>query len=252
MSTTNRQATDDQELHKPPSADGQAAAERFRRAAEGGQSWAVVLLEAIAGWTHPRESYRGRSFNYFIGGEAFDWLLLAERLCEAADGLIPDGEKEELLFTGKLPPEFDLSRFKGLMGVEKYRGLLNYFYGVTVEESLQLAAELEVEKRHLSNGHRYPQDFSEEAFQRVYRSPRSALIEAFRKDQAYAANDSMALSESKEFTYWLFNYRVKTSDQAKTASDTRKGLMQLRRMEAASGIPPRLYIDQSEVDPRRP
>ena len=252
MSATDHPATDHQELKEPSSTDGQAAAERFRRAVEGGQPWAVALLEAIAGWTDARESYQGRSFDYFIGGEAFDWLLLAERLCEAADGLIPDGEKEELLFTGKLPPEFDLSRFKGLMGVEKYRGYLNYFYGVTVEESLQLAAELEVEKRYLSNGHRYRQDYSEEAFQRVYRAPRSTLIEAFREDQGYAAKDSMALSESKEFTYWLFKHRVKTSDQAKTASDTRKGLTQLRRMEAASGIHARRYIDQSEVDPRRP
>ena len=251
MSTTNQQATNYQEPQEPLSGHGQAAVERFRRAVEGGQSWAVALLEAIAGWTDARESYRGRSFNYFIGGEAFDWLLLAERLCEAADGLIPEGEKEELLFTGKLPLEFDLSRFKGLMGVEKYRGYLNYFYGVTVEESLQLAAELEVEKRHLSNGRRYPQDFSEEAFQRVYRSPRSTLVEAFRKDQGYAAKDSMALSECKEFTYWLFHYRVKTSDQAKTASDTRKGLTQLRRMEAVSGIHAGRYVDQSDVDPRR-
>ncbi len=252
MSATNHQATNHQELDEPSSADGQAASERFRRAEEGGQPWAMALLEAIAGWTDARESYQGRSFDYFIGGEAFDWLLLAERLCKAAEGLIPEGEKEELLFTGKLPQEFDLSRFKGLMGVEKYRGYLNYFYGVTVEESLQLAAELEVEKRYLSNGHRYRQDFSEEAFQRVYRSPRTALVEAFRKDRDYKAKDSMALSESKEFTYWLFKHRVKTSDQAKTASDTRKGLMQLRRMEAVSGTHARRYIDQPEADPRRP
>ncbi len=252
MSATDRQATNHQEPEELPPADGQAAAERFRHAVEEGQPWAVALLEAIAGWTDARESYQGRSFDYFIGGEAFDWLLLAERLCEAADGLIPEGEKEELLFTGKLPQEFDLSRFKDLMGVEKYRGYLNYFYGITVEESLQLAAELEVEKRHLSNGHRYRQDYSEEAFQRVYRSSRSTLVEAFRKDRGYAAKDSMALSESKEFTYWLFNYRLKTSDKAKTASDTRKGLTQFRRIEAASGTHARRSIDEPEVDPRRP
>ena len=252
MSATDRQATNYQEPEEISPADGQVAAERFRRAVEGGQPWAVALLEAIAGWTDARESYRGRSFDYFIGGEAFDWLLLAERLCEAAVGLIPEEEKQELLFTGKLPQEFDLSRFKDLMGVEKYRGYLNYFYGVTVEESLQLAVELEVEKRYLSNGHRYRQDYSEEGFRRVYRSSRSTLVEAFRKDRGYATKDSMALSESKEFTYWLFNYRLKTSDKAKTASDTRKGLTQLRRMEAASGIHAGRYIDQSEVDPRRP
>jgi hypothetical protein len=44
----------------------------------------------------------------------------------------------------------------------------------------------------------------------------------------------MALRESKEFTYWLFKYRVKHSEPARMASDTKKGLDQLQKMRAAA------------------
>lgn len=235
------------------SATGDCPAIRFREAIEGGLSWPEALLNAVAGWTGARESYGGRVLNYFVGGEAFDWLLLAERLCAAVGDLIPENEREDLLFFGRLPSEFDASSFRDLMGVDKYRGYLNYFYGVTVEEALQLAAEREVEKRHMSNSNRYQQDFSEEAFVRVYRAPRASLIEAFRKDLGYdATKDSMGFGELKELTYWLFQYRLRTCDKAKIASDTRKGLMQLHQMEVASGVGVRRYIDQLEAEAPQP
>ena len=44
----------------------------------------------------------------------------------------------------------------------------------------------------------------------------------------------MDLKESKEFTYWLFKYRLSKSDKARIASDTRKGLQQLELMRAAT------------------
>ncbi len=78
---------------------------RFRHALEKGRSWPVALLEAIASWTGARETYKGRVLNYFIGGEAFDWPLLAERLCDVAADLIPESDREELFFLGRLPSE---------------------------------------------------------------------------------------------------------------------------------------------------
>ena len=209
---------------------------------EAGGDWPTVLLEAMALWTAPQETYDGRSYNYFIGGEAFEWLLLAERLCNAVDGLIPEHEKEELLFAGRFPVPFDADRFRDLLGVDKYRGYLNYYYGVTVEEALLLAAEREVQKRHLSNGNRYQEDFSEEGFVRIYWAPRSELLDQFRQEQGYSGKRSMELAESNEFTYWLFKYRLRTSDKAKTASDTRKGLDQLARMAANSRTPLAHYV----------
>ena len=221
-----------------PQAD---AVEHLTNALAEGRHWFTALLEAMALWSVPQETYRGREYRYFIGGEAFDWLLLAERLCDAAGGLIPEREAEELLFTGRLPARFDEAQFKDLLGIDKYRGYLNYFYGVTVEEALQLACEGEVHKRHLSGGNQYQSDFTEEAYLRIYRESRSELLKRFREERGYGSRRSTSLAEIKEFTYWLFEYRLKTSDKAKIASDTRKGLDQLRQMrrstEAASRGP---------------
>ena len=83
----------------------------FRSALEDGVDWPTALLQAIAEWSTPEETVGDRVYGYFIEGEAFDWLLLAERLFEAADMLIPEDDKEALLFQGKFPDYFDDSRF---------------------------------------------------------------------------------------------------------------------------------------------
>ena len=205
---------------------------RLKTSLKKGRDWPTSLLEAMAAWTTPEETYRGRRYNYLIEGEAFDWLSLAERLCHAVDGLIPEREKEELLFggRGRFPESFDASQFRELLGTDKYRGYLNYFYGVTVEEALQLEVEGEVQKRRVSKGNLYQEDFSEEAFARIYHAPRSTLLGTFRQEKGYPAKRSMSVCESKEFTYWLFKHRLRISDKAKVASDTRKGLKQLQEM----------------------
>jgi hypothetical protein len=188
----------------------------------------------MALWTTPTETHGGRSYNYFIAGEAFDWLLLAERLCNEVAGLVPEGELEELLFTGRFPQSFDRTSFKRLLGVEKYRGYLNYYYGVTVEEALQLANELEVMKRHASNGVRYKDDFTDEAFGKLYGEPRAALLRRFREEAGYADIPSISIAESREFIYWLFKHRLQVKDKARIASDTRKGLEQLHLIRDAA------------------
>ena len=206
--------------------------EQLRQSLEYGEDWPTALLKAIALWSVPQETYQDFHYNYFIGGEAFDWLLLAQRLFLEVDGLIPDEEKEELLFSGRFPASFDETRFKDLLGADKFRGYLNYFYGVTVEEALQYAAEREVHKRHLSNSIQYRDDFSEDAFMKIYRESQSAMLKLFRERHGYADEPSISFAESKEFTYWLFNYRLKMLDKAKIASDTRKGLEQLQQITA--------------------
>lgn len=211
--------------------------EYLRTELESGRDWPVALLETIGMWTAPEELYNGERYEYFIGGEAFDWLLLAQRLFDEVGELIPEQEKEDLLFSGKFPKHIDDSQFKDLLGVEKYRGYLNYYYGVIVEETLQLAAEGEVHKRHLSNGNQYQGDFSEEAFGRIYRESKSDLFLTFREEMGYPNEDKMSFSEYKEFTYWLFKYRLKISDKAKIASDTKKGLDQLHKMNGLARVP---------------
>ncbi len=209
----------------------------LRTSIESGVHWPVALLEAMALWSAPEETYRGRRYNYFIGGEAIDWLLLAERLCDSVTDLIPQKELEDFLFTGRLPASFDATRFNDLLGVDKYRGYLNFFYGVTVEEALQHATDLEVQKRALSNGKQYVNDTSDEVCVRLYREPRDRLLDRFRDERGYQSTDSISLAELKEFTYWLFQLRLKNSDKARAASDTRKGLQQLQQMNADQPLP---------------
>ncbi|MBM3932954.1 MAG: hypothetical protein FJ319_01405 [SAR202 cluster bacterium] len=187
----------------------------------------------MALWTPPSETIDGRDYRYFIGGEAFDGLLLAERLLGEVEGLVPAGEAEELFFAGRFPKAFDSQKFKDLLGVEKYRGYLNFYYGVTVEAALQLAVEMEVEKRCISNGILYVRDYSEQAFAKIYHKSQEELLEMFREANGTPQSEEIEFSELNEFTYWLFKYRWKYSDKAKIASDTRKGMEMLSRMESA-------------------
>lgn len=209
------------------------AVENLRRALEDGCDWLTALLEAIAEWSAPEEEYQSRRFAYFIGGEAFDWLLLAERLLLDVADMVPAEEREELLFTGKFPHPFDDTAFRDALGIEKYRGVLNYHYGVTVEEALQLAVEGEMQKRQRSNGVRYRDDPTDEAFLVLYRGTPEDLLSQHREETGTPHDEEVSLAESKAFTYWLFKYRLEKSDKARIASDTRKGLDQLERMRSA-------------------
>ena len=84
--------------------------------------------------------------------------------------LVHPSDKEALLFHGRFPPAFKTTKIKDLLGIDKYRAYLNYYYGVTVEESLQLAVELEIQKRQTSKGLQGRDDYTDEAFQQIYRT----------------------------------------------------------------------------------
>ena len=101
---------------------------------------------------------------------------------------------------------------------------MNYFYGVEVESSLLQAVTAEIEKRFYASGRRYHVDHSDESHFRIYRTTMTELLESYREERSLPEIDSFTLTEQKEFTYWLFKVRLKVSDKAKIASDTRKGL----------------------------
>ena len=128
------------------------AVRHLKEAVRSGNEWHRALLEAVGIWTLPEEQFQGRRYRYLVQGEAFDWLLLAERLCSELDGMVPSEEKERLLFRGTLPDSISGKGFRDLLGYNKYRGHLNYWYGVVVEEALQLAVEEEVRKQHRARG----------------------------------------------------------------------------------------------------
>ena len=223
---------------EPPSDFGHAIPEalsHLRSAVESGVPWHRALLEAVGLWTLPQEVFQERTYRYLIHGEAFDWLLLAERLCNDLDGAVATEEKERLLFSGGLPEGIEEEEFRDLLGTSKYRGYLNYWYGVVVEEALQLAVEEEVRKRHLARCYADNEDLVEDAFTQLYAKTRAALLEEFRFQVHIPKRRALTLSDLKEFTYWLHKRRLKMWDPARVASDTKKGIKRLRLLEEIDG-----------------
>ncbi len=210
------------------------AIRHFRQAILAGKNWYAALLESIRLWDLPEENPGGRTYRYIIDNEALDWLLLAERLCEAAGNLIPEAEVTAFLFHGEPPIALSQEEFEGLLGHSKHHQYLNYFYGVTVEEALILVIEEEVRKERQASGIiREGDAVTNEAFRRIYGSTRTILLRAFRAEKGYPQKDSTSLSELKEFTYWLFKFRMKNSDKARIASDTKKALIWLNNQGLA-------------------
>ncbi len=210
-----------------------AALAGFRDSIERGDDWFDALLEAIACWEAPGEEIGGRSYRYLLAGEAFDWLLLAERLCEEANGAIPAGEREDLLFFGRLPRDLDEAEFKRAIGSEKHRAHLNFLYGVTTEEALQLTMEEEVLKEQRNRA--WDQgDVEDLVFERLYGRSCEQLLATFRQERALADGDDISYGELREFTYWLFKFRMRELDPARVASDTRKALARVSELEAAA------------------
>jgi len=208
----------------------------LEQAIAGGKHWYMALLEAIGLWTAAEESYDGRSYRYLIAGEAFDWMLLAERLCQAIDGLLPEDEKISLLFHGRPPVRIPEEKFKELIGSGKYHQYLNYFYGIIVEEALISAVQAEVRKEQRLGGHSREPEAADEAYRRVYGASKDRLLKLFRRENGYPQLRSISLTEIKEFTYWLFKYRLKQCEKARVASDTKKALEWLSQQQAVTNL----------------
>lgn len=114
---------DDSSTAIPPPADLAAAQPEallyLRSAVQNGVPWHSALLDAIALWTLPGEVYQGRTYRYLLGGEALDWLVLAERLGQEIAEYIPPEELETLLFAGRLPDAVTPEEFRERLGSHK-------------------------------------------------------------------------------------------------------------------------------------
>ena len=204
---------------------------RFRAQLAAGAPWQRSLLDAMGQWIPAEEWHEGRRYMYMLGGEAFDWLLLAERLCAEADEFIPQQELEMLLFHGTFPDPMDDDQLRDLLGVSKYRAYLNFHYGVVLEEALQLAAEENVRKRHLARGYSDSEDLVEEAFRHLYTGTQTDLLSQFRSESRLGKRQGLNLSDLKEFTYWLHKRRVNYWDPARVAYDTRLAILRLEALQ---------------------
>ena len=196
----------------------------LKRAIERGRPWQEAILEAMERWTLPSEMYNGVQQQYLIRGEAFDWLLLARRLANEITSLVPVGEHASKLQTGYFIFDFPPEELRRLLGATKYRAYLNYWYGVTVEQGLQLAMRGEVRKERISFGLSARARVSDTVFSRIYGNTRLDLLAEFR-EEAFDGDDlNQPDVELKAFTYWLFKRRIQKCEPSRLASDTRKGL----------------------------
>ena len=231
--------TEENDQLVPPESSSTSDAEAIRhleQAIAGGKHWYIALLESMGLWASAEEDHNDRTYRYLIDGEAFDWLLLAERLCETVDRLLPEDEKNALLFYGRPPLSLSAREVKKLIGSSKYRQYLNYFYGITVEGALLLAVQEEIDKERQVSGYRNKHESADEAYRRIYDATRAALLKSFRQEKGYPQIKSITLTELKEFTYWLFKYRLKQCEKAKIASDTKKALEYLKRQWRQKGV----------------
>jgi hypothetical protein len=147
---------------------------------------------------------------------------------------VPVEEREALIFFGQTPLPVDEGCFRELLGEAKHQAHLNYLYGVTVEEALQLAVEEEVLKERRTRVWGGRESLDEAVFQHIYGRRREELLPEFRSQRSLPDSDSISYQDLKDFTYWLFKYRLHQCDPARVASDTRKALAQLSRLELAA------------------
>ncbi len=220
------------QTHSVQSADDQQAIDHLAGAIRSGTPWFIALLEAINLWESPQEVYKRKRYRYLIEGQAFDWLLLAQRLLDTVEGLVPKEEVTELLFKGVFPIEMSRTEFRRLIGAKKYRAYLNYFYGVEVEQALELAVEREVRKERKASGWRPMTGIEGEAYDRVYGCDKAVLLSIFQREKGYPDNGCLSIGQLKEFTYWLFKYRMANSEKEVFASDTRKGINLIHRLRS--------------------
>ena len=221
-----------------PTREALAAISRLKSDIDSSENdWKLTVLEAIAEWPLANEDVEGEKFEYLIGGEAFDWRLLAQRLLGECGSAIPDETLWEWLSDPVLFAGFEEPDFMRAVGVDKFRAHLSYFYGVTVEQSLLAAVEEEVTHRRVGNGRQASDSSLEQAHRLLYGEERDQLWAVFKLEAGLGAaregwrhRDEHSLGSEDAFTYWLFKLRMERSDPAKIASDTRKGLAKLERM----------------------
>ena len=163
----------------------------------------------------------------------FRSLLLAERLLGGIRDMVPPIEADALLFEGRWPLDMDDRDFEERLGPAKHSAHLNYLYGVLVEEALQLYVEEEINKENFA--HVWGQDPREwwGMYLRVYGKSLEELKALYYEDTGVMLGECVAYPDWKAVTFWLFKLRLKHQDKARIASDTRKGLAQLSRMELA-------------------
>lgn len=226
---------------------------QFELDLHSGRHWFDCLLDAVSRWTARREVVNGRDYQYLIGGEAFDWLALAERLVDAVDFPLPQDEVDALLWHRQFPLPLTEQELEQRFGAAKYWAYLNFEYGVRVEQALQLAVERALLKEQ--GGIRFSHDRRDpdrDVHIRIYGADQDSLLEEFRDETGRFHSDRVSQCDWQAFTYWLFQRRINRQDPARVASDTRLGLKMIQELEDAARARRRRIAGRSapaEADP---
>jgi len=112
--------------------------------------------------------------------------------------------------------------------------------------------EEEIFKERHSRGLGPKGNVTEEAYQRIYGASQAELLTQFWEEKGLPRRRDITFDELKEFTYWCFKYRLKHSDRARLASDTKKALDMLQRLktsqhpvsEGEAAVEEELYVVQ--------
>jgi hypothetical protein len=229
--------------------DPDAGVAAFLATLDRGEPWYDALLQVIARWTAAEETVDGVPHTYLVAGEAFDWLRLAERLITAAGKRVPAEEAERLLVRGEAPDGSDEDEFARAIGPWKHRAHLNFQYGIVIEETLLLAAEMDLNKARTIDGPRgEPPDVV--AYEQVYGKPLAELLVLYHADTGNLIGSRVSESDWQSFIYWCSKFRFRTGEPARVASDTRKALALLSRLRAERARPaptpaPDQYVDST-------
>ncbi len=211
----------------------------FKRALDDGVPWFLAALRAASDWTMSDEVFRRRRLHYLIGGEALDLVLVIERLVAAEPGRVDRAELRHLQFAGEPPAGVPEPAFAAALGQLRYKAYLNHFYGITVEEALLHLAELEAAKAG-----RLDAQSGRDPLLRIYGGSLGELLAAFGQERGSSVGPRFAWHDSKEFTYWLFRYRLRSHVPARVASDTKRALGHLRALRGVGS--------EDSPDPLRP
>ncbi len=200
--------------------------------------WRDHIFTAISRWSLPSEEISDEPHVYFIGGEAFNWRRLAERLAWHIAFLLP--EEEELAMGHWLEDDhmfggLEESQFRRVLGHEKWRAFLNYFYGVTLERCLALYAGSRIAKAKFGGGQSVSDDMLDGAFEALYGETEQALWIAFATESGLRIDSGVArsLAIDDEFTYWCFKRRIGTTYLAHVAHEVKHGLEALASITEA-------------------
>lgn len=211
------------------SADVDSIVQDLRAGIAGGGDWYRAVLQAVQRWPIGEELVDGERYVYLLDGEALDLLRLCERLCLEVADLVPEVQILPLLANDRPPVALSREELRALIGHDKYRAYLTFIYGVMVEEMVIHAVVQEFRKRRRTSGLTQYDAVLDDAYVYVYGSTRAELFESFRHEHALPRRRSVTLTQVKEFTYWLFKLRLRSTDKSRVASDTKRALTLLHQ-----------------------